>query len=86
MSDESDQSRIESRYRYEIIVSNNERVERYFADLVDLDSDAFVSFEPLFEISGGREREVSRSVVLVPYHNIVKIIHRVEEADEQSTR
>ena len=76
MSDLSDSTRIESIYVYEILVNNSDHLERYYANSLNLESEAYVSFVPLYEIAGGREREVGGVELLVPYRNVIKIIHR----------
>ena len=68
---------LEEEYEYTIEFDDgSEYVHLYFADVIDIESPAFLRFDPKFELGKEIEREVSGETVMIPYGNVIRLIKR----------
>ena len=71
------QSELERLYEYTIEFDDGtEFVHLYFAKIINFEKDAFVRFDPVFELSNDVEREVGGETIFLPFSRVIRIIKR----------
>ena len=68
---------LEKQYEYTIEFDDGtEYVHLYFADIVDFENQAYVRFDPTYELSNEIERKVEGENVIIPYGKVIRIVKR----------
>lgn len=72
-----EQSELEKMYEYTIEFDDGtEYVHLYFAKIINYEKEAFVRFDPLYEMTNDVDREVSGETIFLPFDRVIRIIKR----------
>jgi hypothetical protein len=72
-----EQSELENMYEYTIEFDDGtEFVHLYFAKIINFEKEAFVRFDPLYELSNDVEKEVTGETIFLPFSRVIRIIKR----------
>ena len=72
-----DQSELEQMYEYTIQFDDGtEFVHLYIAHVIDYEKEAFVRFDPAYEMTNDVEREVTGETIFLPFSRVIRIIKR----------
>jgi len=68
---------LEKMYEYTIEFDDGtEFVHLYFAKIINFEKEAFVRFDPLYEMSNDVEKEVTGETIFLPFSRVIRIIKR----------
>lgn len=72
-----DQAELEKLYEYTIEFDDGtEFVHLYFAKIINFEKEAFVRFDPVYELSNDLDREVDGETIFLPFNRVIRIIKR----------
>ena len=72
-----DQAELEKLYEYTIEFDDGtEFVHLYFAKIINFEKEAFVRFDPVYELSNDLDREVDGEPIFLPFNRVIRIIKR----------